>query len=414
MMNHRLADGVEPDRVVTPTSDDEIADILRGKVASEWVLPVGGATAVTTGNAVDRVPTLMDLSGLSGILEYEPADLTVSVRAGTRWSELIAALGENGQTIPVDVPFSDSATVGGVVAAGWVGPRRLRDGTMKDLLIGASFVRGDGLMAKAGGMVVKNVSGFEIPRLLHGSYGSLAVITSVNLKVVPSHEAELTLRTGEMPLLDAIDSVLRLTREQPSIAAAVVDGDGAEGVIAIRLSGRRNPIRELADNIRASFNGPLLGESLDDVESATFWQRHGDGLATASDDRVTIEVGCGPADTSSIVRQIREQFDRDAGIGYSISPGTGSITLALAASTLSLAQWREFWQRSEIESKARFVVLDAPRAWRSGVQIWSVPESQRMLMTALKQQFDPQQRLNRGRLWDRAAEESVASSGRRL
>src|SRR5680860_1760969 len=113
MMNHRLADGVEPDRVVTPTSDDEIADILRGKVASEWVLPVGGATAVTTGNAVDRVPTLMDLSGLSGILEYEPADLTVSVRAGTRWSELIAALGENGQTIPVDVPFSDSATVGG-------------------------------------------------------------------------------------------------------------------------------------------------------------------------------------------------------------------------------------------------------------------------------------------------------------
>src|SRR5680860_1316516 len=92
MMNHRLADGVEPDRVVTPTSDDEIADILRGKVASEWVLPVGGATAVTTGNAVDRVPTLMDLSGLSGLLEYEPADLTVSVRAGTRWSELIAAL----------------------------------------------------------------------------------------------------------------------------------------------------------------------------------------------------------------------------------------------------------------------------------------------------------------------------------
>src|SRR5690606_32925866 len=103
------------------------------------------------------IPVALDLAGTAGIADYVPADLTVSVGAGTRWSDLQAALGAEGQTIPLDVPFANRATVGGVVATAYAGPRRLRDGSLKDLLLGASFVRGDGLAAKAGGMVVKNV-----------------------------------------------------------------------------------------------------------------------------------------------------------------------------------------------------------------------------------------------------------------
>src|SRR5699024_1400043 len=123
---------------------------------------------------------------------YEPADLTASFHAGTTLAEVNDILGEQGQELPLDMPQADRATIGGLVATGFYGPRRLGSGTLKDLLIGCAYVRGDGLVAKAGGMLVKNVSGFEISRLLHGSWGSLAGLTSINLKVVPKPKADFT------------------------------------------------------------------------------------------------------------------------------------------------------------------------------------------------------------------------------
>lgn len=410
--SEHLIDGIAPDGVVMPANDDEIAEVLIQARDEEWVLPLGGGTAVTTGNVVDRVPILMDLSSIRGIIEYEPADLTASVRAGTPWSDLIAELAEHGQTIPVDVPFPEIATVGGVVATGWAGPRQLRDGTMKDLLIGASFVRGDGLAAKAGGMVVKNVSGFEIPRLLHGSYGSLAVITSVNLKIVPKNEGELTLRFGAMAFSDTVRDVLQLTRSEPSIAAAVVDGDGENAELAIRLSGRHKPIRELAAKICSLYGDALMEEHLEDDHSANFWQGRSDELAGAYHDRVIIEVGCPPADVAGVIVSLGPELTGVQQAKYHVSPGTGSVVLDFPATAMSWRGWSSCWEGIDAASRARFMVLHAPRSWRSGAQIWSIPEGQRTIMASLKQQFDPEHRLNRGRLWDVAPDASVATPGR--
>ncbi len=401
MIANQLVDGIVPENVVSPTTDREVSDVLHQQLADEsWVLPVGGGTALTTGNTVEHVPIQMNLGEMRGILEYEPADLTVSVTAGTRWSELIATLAEHGQTVPVDVPFPASATVGGVVATGWAGPRRMRDGTIKDLLIGATFVRGDGLMAKAGGMVVKNVSGFEIPKLLHGSYGSLAVITSVNLKVVPAHESELTLWSDPVPFQDAVEDVMRLTRAEPTMAAAVVDGNGSDGEIAIRLSGRQKPIRELADRIRSTFNAPLKDASIDDGESADFWQRRSDALATTGDDRVMMEIGSTPAEIGGVVERLREELGDGGEVRYFVSPGVGSAAIESPAATISPASWQTVRERPGAVGAARYLVLHGPRQWRSENDVWSIPTDQRALMGALKHQFDPEHRLNRGRLWD--------------
>ena len=137
-------------------------------------------------------------------MSWEPADLVLSVRAGTTFAEVQPELGEHGQEIPIDVAYPERATIGGLIATGFAGPRRLRSGSFRDLLIGCEYVRGDGLVANAGGMVVKNVSGFEIPRFLHGSWGALAVLTTVNLKVTPKPRHDGTILALSGPRHEAV------------------------------------------------------------------------------------------------------------------------------------------------------------------------------------------------------------------
>lgn len=404
MRSERLVDGVVPDHVATPTSDEEIAAILAdGMSEDDWILPIGGGTALSSGNAVDRVPLLLETRGINGVTEYEPADLTISVRAGTRWSELQSTLAEHGQTVPLDVPFVEAATVGGVAASGWAGPRRLRDGSMKDLIIGASFVWGEGLVAKAGGMVVKNVSGFEISRLLHGSQGALAVITSVNLKVVPRHDAEITLHSDRLPVRDAITAGLELTRAEPTVSSCVVDGDEHTGTIAIRLSGRRKPTHELAARVRESIAASIRDEMLEDDASAHFWQSRSDQLASPFDDRTLIEVGCSPAQIGETWSDLVGAMSHVGDVRYYVSPGTGAVVVDFPSEACDFDTWNALWRDSGLRLTSRYAVTHAPRTWREGHDVWSISDNSRMMMLALKNQFDPHHRLNRGRLWDQYA-----------
>ena len=126
---------------------------------------------------------------LQGIVQYEPRDLTIGVKAGTSFAELNRELGRNGQMVPLEGAYSDEGTVGGVVAANLSGPRRRLYGTARDLVIGMTFATVDGKLVKSGGMVVKNVAGLDMGKLMIGSFGTLAAIASVNFKVVPKPAA---------------------------------------------------------------------------------------------------------------------------------------------------------------------------------------------------------------------------------
>jgi len=149
---------------------------LRG---SDPVVAVGGCTQFTPPEGVRQV------RAAAGIVAYEPAEMTVRVRAGTTVAELDAALAEHGQMVPLDPRVPEQATVGGVLAAGESGVRRLRYGPVRDTLLEVRFARADGRVVKAGGPVVKNVSGFDLCRLMVGSRGTLGVITEVVLRVRP-------------------------------------------------------------------------------------------------------------------------------------------------------------------------------------------------------------------------------------
>ena len=173
---------------------EEAAELLAGAAKrGQAVAPVGSGTALSLGNPPERLDLILSTERLRGIIDYEPTDLVLSVGAGAKLGDVQAVLGEHGQRLPIDPPGGGEATIGGLVATGRWGPLRHNAGTLRDLLIGISVAHPSGTVTRAGGMVVKNVSGYDLPRLYHGSLGTLGVIVSANFKVLPRPRAEATL-----------------------------------------------------------------------------------------------------------------------------------------------------------------------------------------------------------------------------
>jgi glycolate oxidase FAD binding subunit len=160
---------------------DELGAAIRD---APVVIPVGARTHSEVGDPVDRPPDALDVRAPAGIVDYEPADLTVRVRAGTSVRELDAALAEHGQECALD-PRDRAATVGGVLATGLTGPRRLRTGPLRDCVLEVKFLTADGALVRGGGPTVKNVTGFDLPRLLVGSLGTIGVLVEVILRCRP-------------------------------------------------------------------------------------------------------------------------------------------------------------------------------------------------------------------------------------
>jgi glycolate oxidase FAD binding subunit len=176
-------DGHPLKSVHRPTSPQDVGDILRdADNLKKPLVPVGGGSSLALGNLPDALDAALDMSAINRVLHFEPADLTLSVEAGARFADVQATLAERGQTLPIEIPDADRATIGGLIATALAGPRRLGSGTLRDLLIGISVAYPSGIVAKAGGLVVKNVTGFDMMRLHHGALGTLGVIVTANFK----------------------------------------------------------------------------------------------------------------------------------------------------------------------------------------------------------------------------------------
>lgn len=375
------------DKTIEVSSSAEVAEVLRDASRTGTpVIPVGGGTAVHTGNPSTESYIALDMSGLAGVREYHPTDLTVSINAGTTLADVQAALGEHGQELPVDMVHADKATLGGMVATGFAGPRRLGAGTLKDLIIGCEYVRGDGLVAKAGGMLVKNVSGFEIPRFLHGSWGSLAALTSINLKVVPKPKADVTFVHVEDRLDASLDGQLRLLREHPGVVAVASEKIASGWAMAARLMGRKASL----DAQLASFLNDL-GAHTETSEGPAHWEQHNERWAAV--DHLARYVISGRA---SVLRELAihaEQSYRPKAM--SVSLGTGTLRIALDPSSAS---------RVDFEASLRplgvsWVLESYPLAWGGDASVWGPSRGDIGLARSVKAEFDPENVLNRGRLF---------------
>jgi glycolate oxidase FAD binding subunit len=198
--------------MLTPESPEALAAALAEANARGERISLGGNFSK---NALGGRPPADAVSistrALNRVLIFEPKDLTISVEAGLPWRELTRVLDEAGMMIPLDPPWADVSTVGGVVAANLSGPRRRLYGTARDLVIGMKFAMLDGKIVQSGGMVVKNVAGLDMGKLLIGSFGTLAAMTSVNFKLIPKPAHTRTFRlSGTLPELAARrDSILK-------------------------------------------------------------------------------------------------------------------------------------------------------------------------------------------------------------
>jgi glycolate dehydrogenase FAD-binding subunit len=179
-------DGVVPSAVVKPSSGEEVAEIVRfAKSESLALIPCGNRTKMSTGMPPERYDFALDITGLNKVAYYDPDDLTLSVDAGIGLADLAQILSKKNQFVPLTVPFFEECTAGGTIASGIGSALRYSYGSARDFLLGAEFVNGAGTLTKSGGRVVKNVTGYDLHKLLIGSLGTLAVITRLNFRTFP-------------------------------------------------------------------------------------------------------------------------------------------------------------------------------------------------------------------------------------
>jgi glycolate oxidase FAD binding subunit len=221
--------------MLIPDSPEALAAALAEAAAAGETIRLGGNFSKDPlGGPVTPAAVTISTRALNRVLIYEPKDLTISVEAGLPWRELARLLDEAGMMIPLDPPYFDESTVGGVVAANLSGPRRRLYGTARDLVIGMRFAMLDCKLVQSGGMVVKNVAGLDMGKLLIGSFGTLAAMTSVNFKLIPKPAATRTFRlTGTLDEVIARRNAILKSVLQPMAvdilnpaAAAAVGLDG--------------------------------------------------------------------------------------------------------------------------------------------------------------------------------------------
>ncbi len=376
-----------------PGSTAEVAETMRAAAAHGLaVVPRGRGTKITWGRPPERVDLVLDLSAMDRVLDHAAGDLIVEAQAGVRLADLQRTVAAAGQRLALDETVP-GATVGGTLAAGTSGPGRVATGTLRDLLIGVEVVRADGVVAKAGGRVVKNVAGYDLGKLVHGSFGTLAVVTGALFRLHPVPAAR---RFVTVPFAAPGDAQ-RLA--QAVIHAQVVAGavevelpPEGPGTLTVLLEG----ITEGVLGRTTATLGLLGGEAsaTDDVPDG--WAAHPWSPTAAGDDRDTAVkltfALSGLADVLAAARggpaAVHVRGSAGAGVVYAaIAAGTDPATVAETVARLRAACARH---------GGSTVVLDAPAAVKDAVDTWG-PVPALDLMRRVKERFDPDRRLAPGR-----------------
>ena len=393
--------GTEPAEIVRAENYEAVQQaVCRAAEAKQAIIPWGGGTAQTYGYLPERADILLDLSPMNRVLAHEPGDLTVTVEAGATLQAVQDALAEKNQFLPIDAGHPEQATVGGIIAADAWGAGRTGYGTVRDWLLGLTVVDAHGKIVKGGGKVVKNVTGYDTPKLHVGGLGTLGVIVEATFKVAPRPEAARPL-LFILPNGDAADLapfLARLLRETAPTFAVLQDEAEAR-VLAVLYAGYEavaNHEAEVGANLAREFgleaapglpravSHPLAPASADDTAPLLIAQTVGRPANAAAQHQAFARLGFQGAKTRVVTH-----------------PATGHTTFFLfgwrdtTAETLGrqMIQWAG-------ETQTPLAFLHAPNRLRgraSDFPIWSPIPPALPLMQKLKQTLDPENTLNPGR-----------------
>ncbi|GAB2175241.1 glycolate oxidase subunit GlcE [Dongia sp. agr-C8] len=405
--------------LLSPASLAEAADCVRAAIADKAPLEILGASSKRGfGRPVDAARQLTT-AAMSGIVSYHPEELVMVARAGTHMDEIAAALQERNQFLafePPDFgklyPGSDAGgnrtgTLGGILATNLSGPRRFKAGAARDHFLGFTAVNGRGEIFKGGGPVVKNVTGYDLPKLLAGSFGTLALMDEVTVKVLPRPEKT---RTVLLYGLDATAANAAMTKALtgpydisaaaflPQIQAQSSDCDyvGAQGsVTALRVEGSGPVVEHHCAALRRDFADDVAGatEELHSANSMTLWREIRDLHPFFDTDTILWRISVPPAHGAAVAASCAIDIP---GSNFLLDWGGGLVWLSIPANGGAHAeQVRRAFQRCG----GHATLVRASEAERRKIQVFEA-EGSRALTEQVKRSFDPQRVLNPGRMFE--------------
>lgn len=387
--------------MLLPQTPEELRDAVASAAASgKTVELLGGNTKSLMAGAVERSDVSIGTTRIRRILQYEPRDLTISVEAGLPFAELNAELARNGQMIPLDGPYSDTATVGGMIAANVSGARRRLYGTARDLVIGMRFATLDGKLVDSGGMVVKNVAGLDMAKLMIGSFGTLAAIASVNFKLTPRPKSSRTIlfsfddaqtaAEARTQFLRGVLSPVAVDLLNPILSAQFTSQFGVKGFTLALLFAGNEPVMERSVR-EAGAAGPHRVLSLEDEQR--FWT-----AISALTPRFLEKFTDG-----AVVRVSTKLTDVAKAISLLDAPGHAHAASGVVRGWFSRLDAASRYQAAAKQNGWKSVVEFSSGASRQSLDLWPEPAIQAggdfAIMKGVKNMFDPGNLLNRGRLY---------------
>jgi glycolate oxidase FAD binding subunit len=406
---HAVA-GITPRFVAAPISVTGVSQVLALASAHHLaVVPAGAGARLGWGASPRRVDILLSLARLDRVLAHEPADLTLSVECGATLDALEAVLRPHRQFVPLDPARPHASTIGGLIATGAAGPYRARYGTMRDLLVGLTVVRADGTVVKGGGRVVKNVTGYDIPKLHVGALGTLGVVVEAHLRLHPRPAEERSWVFGfpsaEAALdaaLDARDTPVVLSRCQlltSGALRALGEASPPRAALALTIGSVPAAVRAQGDQAAEICRRGGSGPAIEIPEAGAWWRGVAD--ATWPGDpatSLTVRIGTRPTDVVKALRAV-EAASRD-GRELRATVDVASGVLHATRAPVEGRSVRDMVGRVRealVALGGTCVVEHAPPGALAGLDVWGDVGPALESMRRLKRELDPEGVLNPGR-----------------
>jgi len=392
-----IAPQTDVDCIIYPNRPEELAAVIELANQEQWpVLISGGGSKLSWGGLVEGARVAVSCDRLNRLIEHAVGDLTVTVEAGMKFAELQQILAKEGQFVPLDPAYPEMATIGGIVATADTGSLRQRYRGVRDLLLGIKFVRADGKIAKGGGRVVKNVAGYDLMKLLTGSYGTLGVITEVTLRTYPLPEASAT-----AVLVGETDAIFKASQTLFSSALTPVAFDLLSPQLVEKLNlgkgmGLMANFQSVEESVKQQSERLLeLGEKLGlsaniyRDNDAQLWQSLKQPIwENLADSEIVCKIGVIPSEAAATLSKLESKLESGTGLIHAgIGVGVLRFDSISVDRLLELRRW--------CENKGGFLtVLSAPIEIKQKLDVWGYNGNSLDLMRQIKQQFDSQNIFN--------------------
>ncbi|MBI3538537.1 MAG: FAD-binding oxidoreductase [Chloroflexi bacterium] len=402
-------DGVTPRGIEIPENADALAQILK-RAADEKrvVIPRGGGTMMEFGAPIERADPstssgqviLLSLEKLDHVLNYQPADLTVRVQAGLTLSALNQTLAHNGQFLPLDPPFPERATIGGILATNASGPLRAHFGSARDRVIGMRVALTDGTLIQSGGQVVKNVAGYDLQKLFIGSLGTLGIIVEATFKVSPAPKFAATIFAA-FENIESANAVAQRVLKSPLAPHALeilnrdaskLLGFGSLYSLFVKFAGTARAVEhqiEIVDEWSRAH--AALTTSVATNADAT-WARLRDFIFESA---TVVKISIMPSALVELSARAEEiaRLREVKWIMRASAVGVAFIALDGARVAEAISDLRAAAEKLG----GHLIIVRASRELRARVDVWGAPRRDFAVMQKLKMEFDPQRVLNPGR-----------------